>query len=560
MTSSRSPVGAPARRPHFRSRDSYSPLSYLPDEPADDTPVLPPLLSPVPAEWADICEFLEAEHCIPVDPPGVGFRALVLERHQRAILRLAFTPEDGVYPYREVVWSCPKKSGKTEVAAGVTNWVGFTWYSYLELFACANDEDQAAGRVFRAAARAIEANDRLSARARIVRSPAGVITYRGTGNTLTALSSDYAGAAGPQRLAASFWDELWGYRLEKARRLYDELTPIPTVPNGFRFISTYAGFEKESVLLWEIFSRVVCAGGETPSPRNRVDASELDGIDGLPVYRDGQTLVYWDSYDTAGEACRRMPWQMGESGARYYEDQAKTLRPNSFKRFHWNLWTANEENLFTEDQWRACETEALRPVLGSARELGRVAVGADASQVGDSAAVVAVRYDPVDRTVKLLRHRVWRPSAEDPLDLEETMEAYILELCRDFVVGELRYDPWQFARSARTLDKAGVSVVEFPQTTPNLTAMGQNLWSLVRGRNLMLYPDDGIRQAASNTVAIETSRGWRLAKEKSAAKIDVIVALAMASLAAVEMHAVTPFNEDRLTVQTDAEREIYGDE
>lgn len=140
------------------------------------------------------------------------------------------------------------------------------------------------------------------------------------------------------------------------------------------------------------------------------------------------------------------------------------------------------------------------------------------------------------------------------------MEAYILELCRDFVVGELRYDPWQFARSARTLDKAGVSVVEFPQTTPNLTAMGQNLWSLVRGRNLMLYPDDGIRQAASNTVAIETSRGWRLAKEKSAAKIDVIVALAMASLAAVEMHAVTPFNEDRLTVQTDAEREIYGDE
>ena len=35
-------------------------------------------------------------------------------------------------------------------------------------------------------------------------------------------------------------------------------------------------------------------------------------------------------------------------------------------------------------------------------------------------------------------------------------------------------------------------------------------------------------------MAIESSRGWRIAKEKQAHKIDVVVALSMAALAAVK--------------------------
>jgi len=39
--------------------------------------------------------------------------------------------------------------------------------------------------------------------------------------------------------------------------------------------------------------------------------------------------------------------------------------------------------------------------------------------------------------------------------------------------------------------------------------------------------------AVSRAIAIETSRGWRIAKEKQSHKIDVVVALAMSALAAV---------------------------
>ena len=55
----------------------------------------------------------------------------------------------------------------------------------------------------------------------------------------------------------------------------------------------------------------------------------------------------------------------------------------------------------------------------------------------------------------------------------------------------------------------------------------------MKGRNLKLYPDADMRLSTSRAVALETSRGWRIAKEKQSHKIDVVIALAMAALVAV---------------------------
>jgi hypothetical protein len=64
--------------------------------------------------------------------------------------------------------------------------------------------------------------------------------------------------------------------------------------------------------------------------------------------------------------------------------------------------------------------------------------------------------------------------------------------------------------------------------------MGQTLFDLLNGRALRVYAADDLRQQALNTVAVETPRGWRIAKEKAAKKIDAIVALAIACVAAIE--------------------------
>jgi hypothetical protein len=64
--------------------------------------------------------------------------------------------------------------------------------------------------------------------------------------------------------------------------------------------------------------------------------------------------------------------------------------------------------------------------------------------------------------------------------------------------------------------------------------MGQVLYDLLKSRSLVLYPDDELRQQALHTIAVETPRGFRLAKEKASHKIDAIIALAMAAVAAID--------------------------
>jgi phage terminase large subunit-like protein len=83
-------------------------------------------------------------------------------------------------------------------------------------------------------------------------------------------------------------------------------------------------------------------------------------------------------------------------------------------------------------------------------------------------------------------------------------------------------------------------MVEFPQSVPNLTEASTNLYELIKGRGLAVYPDADMRLSISRAVGLETSRGWRIAKEKVAHKIDVVVALAQAALGAVRNQQSEP--------------------
>ena len=103
----------------------------------------------------------------------------------------------------------------------------------------------------------------------------------------------------------------------------------------------------------------------------------------------------------------------------------------------------------------------------------------------------------------------------------------------DFRFGKALCDPWQMQAVAQRLVRAGISIEEFPQTVSNLTLASQNLFELIEHGNLVVYRDEAMRLAVSRCVAIEGSRGWRIAKEKQSHKIDTVVALAMACWAAV---------------------------
>ena len=79
------------------------------------------------------------------------------------------------------------------------------------------------------------------------------MTFPSTGSTITALASDYAGAAGSNPSFITF-DELWAYTSERSRRLWDELSPaVPTRLVSVRLTTTYAGYDGESELLWGLY-------------------------------------------------------------------------------------------------------------------------------------------------------------------------------------------------------------------------------------------------------------------------------------------------------------------
>jgi len=96
------------------------------------------------------------------------------------------------------------------------------------------------------------------------------------------------------------------------------------------------------------------------------------------------------------------------------------------------------------------------------------------------------------------------------------------------------YDPWQGIGLSQRLTRAGVKMVEWPQTIQNLSLMAGNLLELIKRKQIVCYESDDLRQAIAKTVAVEGSRGWRLGKAKQSDRVDPVIALAMAALATVQ--------------------------
>jgi hypothetical protein len=170
----------------------------------------------------------------------------------------------------------------------------------------------------------------------------------------------------------------------------------------------------------------------------------------------------------------------------------------------------------------------------------------DASVKQNSSAVVAATWDKKQKCARLAWHRIFQPSPEDPLDFESTIEAAVLDLRKRYRLRKVLYDPFQMHSTAQRLVKASVKMEEFSQSVPNLTEASQNLYELIKARNLVAYPDAALRLAVSRAVAVDGSRGWKIAKEKQSHKIDVVIALGMAALAAIRGQSESSYNLDAL--------------
>jgi len=445
--------------------------------------VKPPSLKD-PAYKTDIIKFAEEQFYIPETR-----KPIILENYQKEeILKPIFYTEGR--PTMALIGQT-KKSGKSTLAAMAATWTLFCGEDFSETYIAARDKDQANWIVFSKLVKTCELNHNMLINVDITKD---AIERKATGSVVRCLPTEVSAAGLNPNLV--IFDELWSYDLESMTRFFEELTTVPTRKHPLILIVTYAGYDEDS-LLYELYKK---------------------GLEG----KDPTFFFYWDHKN-------RMPWQTKA----YLKQQRGRLRPGTYKRLHCNEWTSGEEAFIDLDLWDGCVDRKHRSALPN-KEISLV-VGVDIGISHDCSAVVAVARD--EDKIKLACHRAWQPTKKKKLDLEASVEAYIKELARDYTVKEVRFDPYQFHRSATTLAKDGINMVEFPQTTDRLTAMSQNLYDLIKGGNLMLYKDKEMRSHAEKATAKETPRGWRIVKKKQSHLIDLIIALAMAALGATKMES-----------------------
>ncbi len=401
--------------------------------------------------------------------------------------------------FSELVYSCAKKSGKTTFAAiFVITLVILFGGRHAEAIVCANDYEQAASRVHAAIKRIIEASPRLRGIARIT---ADRVTLSDA--SIRAIPSDFASAAGSNQNIAVF-DELWAFASERSRRLFDELVPVPTRQVSCRLTVTYAGFSSESVLLEALYKR----GLQQP-------------LVGPDLYAGDGLLMFWSHTPVAS-------WQ----DERWLAEMRRSLRANQYLRMIENRFVTSESSFIDLSAWDRC----VVPDLGAPVEnrLLPLYVGVDASTKHDSTAIVGVTYDLKAKLVRLIFHRVFQPTPDQPLNFEQTVEATLIDLSKRFQVRKILFDPYQMMASAQRLAQAGLPIEEFPQSVPNLTAASQNLYELIQSQSIIAYPDSEMRLAISRAIAVEGPRGWKISKQTQSHRIDVVVALAQAAYAAVK--------------------------
>lgn len=482
-------------------------------------------------DWAE-SEFLVSEDDAPPHP-------IVLEPHQRVILRFVL-PLGKPSPFSTVIYSTPKKGGKTTTAAIVGRYIAETLGKFAEIYTLANDFEQAKGRVFEAIEKSIGLSPNYNAVRRTIPNKWRVLDremlYQPLGNSIKALASEYKGSAG-MNPSLTIFTELWGYQSEASRRLWVETTPSPTRATSMRWVETYAGFQGESDLL-EVLYNLGMAGRqlnafEIGDLSAFVEAPNWDSLVPCWVNENAGLFMYWDS----GSMCRRMPWQKGERGERYYREQEATLTPNQFRRLHWNEWTGAESEFIPIEWWDAC----LDPVPLAPGERTPLVVAVDASVTGDCTAVSVTSRHPAGKENKELKDdicerltRIWVPAVQvaGEMDYDATVTPVVDGLIRDYNVVEVGYDPYQLHQWAVNQRKKTPAAWyrEFGQGEERLKA-DKGLYDLIRRRGMHHTGNPQLREHIQNCVAkMPKGEDNKLRLEKKAAnrKIDGAVALSMA--------------------------------
>lgn len=530
----------------------------------------------------DIADWSEKHFYIPRTMSPVK-----LPLHQKAILRYFFTRrENRHFPFQTVTYSTVKKSGKSTTAGIIGRYFAETQTHYGEIFTIGNDLEQAKDRSFKEIVRSLEltpgfnpSKETLPGRWSLHKLSMKCLL---TGSTIKAIAVDAKGEAGGQQ-ALTIWTELWGAENTEAKRFWDEMQPIPTVPDSVRLVETYAGYDGESELLHSVYDRGIegkqLTAGELAEFVCREDVPgetfddfvrcwhETNGDPTvlIPVWANTNAGVgmYWDS----GLSARRMPWQhmfleqgsdicgmclrlrtehdIGVTANEYYSAAEAQGPPPAYRRLHLNEWVGAESAFVPMESWDHCgHIHKVTPLLDGERTM--LVLAADAAVTGDCFGILAVNRCPEDsQSVDIRAVRKWDPKDTGGVINLDEPEAFMRAACKINNVVQIAYDPFQLENTAQRLRKDGIAWLEpFNQAQDRLKADSQ-LYDLIMALRIHYSHAENCPEGVSCNCNIASLREHiananakmqlnedsklRIVKKTAGKKIDLCVCLSMAA-------------------------------
>lgn len=468
----------------------------------------------LPDEWI-AKHFLVDRPRNPVTGEVYDAGAIMPAEHQRRILRAALERDaDGKFKYSTIVWSEPKKSGKTTLAAAVTMWMAAN-NKAAHIYCLANDGKQSQDRIFRAMDSCLKLHNAHGGIFEGIKSIWAPPSFKlKNGTVVEAVPCDAAGEAGSEPLM-TVWSEMWGYSHDAKERLWTEMTIPPTLYGyALRWVESYAGYEDESTVLWNLYDNGVNRGVRHPQLMD------------LPVYINGSQFTFW-SHEP------RMPWQTPE----YYADEEHLMLPNEFRRIHRNEWVSATTSLFDNMvTWDRCIDTSVSGPLPPGDDTPMV-LAVDASISGDCSAIVGVTRHPQDswdqpfRRVCLRHASVYEPPPGGKLNYSDTLEPEIRMLCEMYNIYKVVYDPYQLHKLCTDLLLDGVAAFEEFDQTRRRSKSDKQLHDMIIMRQMRHDGDANMRRHIQNCAAKSEGASGTLRLQKKAAgrPIDLAVALSMAT-------------------------------
>jgi len=427
---------------------------------------------------------------------------LALADEQKAVLREMFRRDaDGRLLYEIMVYSAPKKSGKTQIGGGLAQWQAER-IPNGEVYIVGNDLKQADNRMNQAIRYSVAANPRTRQSWQIQRNT----IYLPNGTRIEAVPVDPAGEAGSNPTGI-FWTEAWGAKLKKHEEMWSEMNLSSTrIGQAFKFVESYAGHTNESVVLERIYKAIVRPENLHPT---------------IPeLYIKDNIIVYW---------CTRhiMPWQQGEAYQRFLGAREAEMAPPEFRRQYWNEWVSSTNAFIDILLWDACAGDV--PPLERTEQM---IIALDAGVNNDCFGMVGVSKRGVGESA-VIYHRLtkkWQPENGVKLDFVAIKEEVKATLAL-FPVLMVYYDEYQLHLFAQELQReTGIACKPFGQGAPRLIA-DKSLQTAIMKRQVRHDGTDAdLREHLQNAAAKSDGEENRLRIVKMAEdrKVDLAVALSMA--------------------------------